>query len=371
MFEHGVSLTPLDKRDYSYHRTFGSIPIVTFPASLDLDNGFYMPNQNAYDAFFGFPAMPYGCTEFTCNELCADEDKTPYNPWYTEQKVHANAKGGIDMRTPLASVCNDGVLERGIPVDNPNADIQAARAKRLAYFRVGQNPDYFDGVRTALMNNRRSVSVGTPWFPEWSAAGWGLYLNRTPDGVVSYSAGAEKTGIMPMPDITKLAGIPWHCYKISGWITRDGVPYLRGKVWAGIGFGDAGWAYLSREVFNAAMTIWGTSAFTLAKPVNAQIATVGETYLFRKNLTYGANDVEVAELQKALISLGYTIQHAVTTYYGGETRAALARFQGDYAIVDDGTHFGPLTRYKMNQVLNPAQTLLGEIQLILQTFLGI
>jgi hypothetical protein len=275
------------------------------------------------------------------------------------------------MRTPLASVCSDGVLERGIPIDHPNADLQAERHKRIAYFRVGQNPDYFDGVRTALLNNHRSVSVGTPWFPEWSAAGWGLYLNRAPDGVVSYGSGAEKTGFMPMPDLAHLSGVPWHCYKISGWITRDGVPYLKCKVWAGIGFGDFGWAYLSREVFNAAMTIWGASAFTLAKPVDAQIRTVGETYLFRKNLALGVTDADVAELQKALISLGYTIQHAVTTYYGGETRTALARFQRDYSIVDDGTHFGPLTRYKMNQILNPAQTLVGEVRIIMSTFFGI
>lgn len=352
--KHGVEPTKLDKRDYSYLRSFGATAPAALPTTYDLDAGFYMPNQNLYNDFFGFPAMPYGCTEYTCNELCSDEDKIPYNPFFTESKIHANAKGGIDMRTPLASVCSDGVLQKGLPVD-PSADKIAQKNKRAAYFRVGQNPDYFDGARTVIFANKRPVSVGTPFFNEWGNKAW--------------TAGND--GILPMPNISNVAGLNWHCYKISGWVVINGITYLKCKMWAGPSFGDNGWTYMSREVFNAVMTIVGTGAFTVAQAIPAQIQTVGSVYVFQHNLNYGITNIEVAELQKALQSLGYTIINATTTYFGVETKAALARFQKDYGIIDDGSNFGPLTRYAMNKVLNPSQSLFGAVQLFIQTFFGL
>ncbi len=373
--KHGIEPVELDKRDFSFLRTFGAISGVQLPASFDLDANLYpVPNQNLYNEFFNIPALPFGCTEYTANELCTDEDKIAYDPMFTESLVHANAKGGIDMRTPLASVCDSGVLSKGNSVygyDSPYAVSLAKESKRAAYFRVGQNPDYFDGVRTAMFSNNRSVSVGTPWFGEWSAAGWGSIFKREADGTITTSAGGTKTGIMPMPDVKNISGLPWHCYKVSGWVVKNGVTYLKGKPWCGPDFAENGFIYISREVFNAVMTIYGTAAFTVAKAAPAQIKTVGIAYIFRKNLNYGALDMDVAELQKALQSLGYTIVHAVTTNFLDETKDALAKFQKDHNIDDDGTHFGPMTRYAINKILNPAQTLFGSVVLFAQTFLNI
>lgn len=353
--QHGVDPTSLDKRDFSFLRTFGASQTVELPKTFDLDSGLYpMPNQNIPNDFFGIPALPYGCTEYTGNELCTDEDKTPYNPYFTESKIHASQRGGIDMRTPLQSLCDDGALPKGYAVDFL-ADNEAKKHKRSAYFRVGQSPDYFDGFRKAMFSNNRSISIGTPWFGEWSSTGWGS--NRL-----------EHSGFMPVPDIKNISSLSWHCYKICGWIEKDGVPYLKCKPWLGDFFGDKGWIYLSREVLNAVMTILGTAAFTLAKVDPEEIKTVGMSYVFKFNLSYGNNDIEVAQLQKALQSLGYTIVHAVTPNYLRETKIALAKFQKDHDIVDDGTHFGPITRYTMNKILNPSQTLFGSIQLFLQTF---
>lgn len=119
------------------------------------------------------------------------------------------------------------------------------------------------------------------------------------------------------------------------------------------------------------MKVQGTAAFTVAKATSAQIKTVGTTYLFLNNLRYKQEDIEVAELQKALISLGYSIVHATTTYFGNETKEALAHFQKERGVIDDGSHFGPQTRYQMNILLNPNQTLFGTFVLFARTYLSI
>lgn len=91
--------------------------------------------------------------------------------------------------------------------------------------------------------------------------------------------------------------------------------------------------------------------------------------LFKKNLGYGMTDATVRDLQRALISLGYTIPHAVTDQFLNETKAALARFQADHGIVDDGSHFGPQTRYALNKATNPADSAVGALSLFFQSFL--
>lgn len=368
LFEHGTQPTKLDKRDYSYHKTFGSIIPPSYPESLDLDAGFGCPNQNMPNEYFGIPALPAGCTEYTVNEICGDEDKARYNPGYTESKIHASANGGTDMRVAFNSPC-----EHGVQLKEEATIFEALGHKRAAYFRVGQSPDYFDGIRLALHSNNRPVGLGTPWYAEWSAAAAGNKLTLNPDGTFNYSVGdGTRSGIMPKPfNPRKTDGLTWHAWKVAGWKTINGVPYLIGKVWAGENVGDNGWLYFDRETINAVMAVFGSAAFTLAKATPAQIKTVGVTYVFKRNLAYGVMDIENAELQKALISLGYAIQHATTTYFGNETRAALAHFQADNGIDDDGTHFGPLTRYAMNRVLNPAQSIFGSIAIIIQTFLGL
>lgn len=204
MINHGARPTELDARDYSFRKTFGAVPPAVFPAEFQLDAGFGFPNQNLPNQYGGLvtAALPYGCTEYTANELCSDQDQRLYDPEFTESKVHANETGGSDMRTPLKSVCNDGVQAVG----DSEAEIYSHR--RNGYFRVGQNPDYFDGMRTAILTNNRSVSIGTPWYLSWAVPINGIIQTRT-----DYDP----------------TGCSWHCWKISGWKTINGEPYLTGK----------------------------------------------------------------------------------------------------------------------------------------------
>lgn len=93
--------------------------------------------------------------------------------------------------------------------------------------------------------------------------------------------------------------------------------------------------------------------------------------LFLKNLVYGQTGKEVTILQEALVNLGYPIPHAVTAYYGRETKEALAVFQKDKGINDDGTHFGPRTRLALNVELNPSQSIVNSALLYVRTFFGL
>lgn len=89
--------------------------------------------------------------------------------------------------------------------------------------------------------------------------------------------------------------------------------------------------------------------------ISKEMVPVAPPRIFLKNLGYQMMDPEVAELQEALIALGYPIPAAVTNIYGQGTRSAVAAFQKANGIVDDGTHFGPRTRMALNRALKAEQ----------------
>lgn len=235
MIAHGLQPLKPDHRDYDYHRTFGAVVPSIFPDSFSVDPGLTMPDQNA-------DGYPEGCTSYAQTDLCTDTDHIIYKPPFTYKWTlfMDNLKDGepCDMRTSLKSTIVYGVL-----ADGEFDDRQALSHRRGAYFNVQPSPDWFDGIRSTLISNRRAVSVGTPWLLEWRYA---------PAGVIPVSfviTGHES----------------WHNWVICGWKQVDGVPYLIGKTWQGRRYGDNGLAYFSRETINAVMQIPGTGAFTLVK----------------------------------------------------------------------------------------------------------
>lgn len=246
MIKDGLKPIRKDERDYSFHRTFGAV--VSFADEYNVDAGLTMPNQDEENAQFSppIPPYPYGCTDYAQTELCIDEDKVLYRPDFTESIVQANADGGADIRVSLASLCQDGAQREG-----ESADL-AVTHRRGAYFNVEPSGDFFDGIRSAILQNGRSVSIGTPWFNEWRI---------TQIGIIA--------------DIFTLTGSePWHNWKICGWKTFNGVPYLIGKTWQGKQYGDNGVAYFSRETINKVMAIPGTAAFTVAQANPQDILTI-------------------------------------------------------------------------------------------------
>jgi len=339
-----------DSRDLSYLRTFkpklGSTEPI--PDEISADAGFPIPDQNKPNPVFGIPAQPYGCTNYTTCSVCSDEDGVQYNPGFQESLTGANARGGYDIRDSLLTAVNTGVQALG------ERSEEAGKHKRAAVFRVGRYPDFFDGIRTVIAHSKRPVSVGTPWFPEWSR-----YVVK---GAIA-------------PDFL-FDGNPnhygWHDWEISkatrydtqGKLIRDGEVFLVGKTWQGEEPYDRGLMYFDRATINKIFEILWCGIFTVAKEFDGEVETVGEKYIFSRNLGYGMFDMDVEALQLSLISLGYSIPDGPTTYFGPETRAALEKFQTDFGIRDDGTHFGPLTRQAMNILTNPAQSRVGATSLI-------
>jgi hypothetical protein len=58
----------------------------------------------------------------------------------------------------------------------------------------------------------------------------------------------QRGGILPIPPSFATGGLGWHNWKVAGWKTIGGAPYLICKMWAGPDYGDRGFVYMSREL---------------------------------------------------------------------------------------------------------------------------
>lgn len=346
MIAHGINPIRWHWSDYDFHRTFGTVN--TLPWDLNVDLGLTMPDQNARNEMFNFPALPQGCTGYTQAELCQDADRVLYDPSFTYRKtlLMENKVGdqGCDIRDSLSSTIVFGVRAQG------ETDAQAMQRHRGQYFNVTAAPDFFSGIRSAVTLNRRSVSMGSPWFPEWHRIG--------PDG------------IMPMPYLPKLSffggilsalgialgsyydTLQWHNYKCSGFTTlntkgqpiRNGEIFLMIKSWQGPKFGDAGWCYMPVDVTNAVFAVPGTGAFTLAKAdpsniknVQFNVQQVLNALLLRLPKPTIMNEQKLYNAAKAALGHHKTLNDSVAPEVGcAEAWSAVAKEGGVQGIPTSG-----------------------------------
>ncbi len=253
MIQHGTRPRRIDHRDFDFHKSFGTVGFDTNKLSteLNLDAGLWIPDQEQPETFaptgqhsFSVPALPYGCTSYTTDELCIDEDGVLHDPMLIENVTHSNANGGGDIVTAL------------------NAAKQVLG--RTAYYNVkAQWPlDWFDAFRVCMASTateKRSISIGTPYFLEWEGTG--------------------KDGIAPTPSTFSPSRLPWHNWKVCGWKIIGDQPYLIGKTNQGSGFGDGGFFYVSRPLINNVMAIGGTVAYTLSKDTPQTIQIINTTWI--------------------------------------------------------------------------------------------
>lgn len=76
--------------------------------------------------------------------------------------------------------------------------------------------------------------------------------------------------------------------------------------------------------------------------------------IFNRDLTLGASGADVTNLQKFLISKGYSIPAGATGYYGEQTRGAVSQFQAAQGIGPAlGYNFGPQTRARVQSLCQP------------------
>lgn len=265
IIKNGFKPESTDHRDYSFPRMFGSVTI--FKKELNLDAGLTNRSQNG-------DGYPNGCTGYAQTDLCVDEDKIIYDPIYTYHKTlfmenkKPDSNQGASLRDSLKSTIIYGVM----PVDGKDKNPYAHRRGAYANVRDVTELDAFDDIRSAIQKNNRSVSIGTPWFYEWSATG--------KDGIIQDIDFLKYSKrVLFRNGLALTTQHPWHNYKICGWKEINGEPYLIAKVWLGKNWGDNGFCYFSRKTVNMMMQILGTDAFTLVRLTDATIANVKFTTL--------------------------------------------------------------------------------------------
>ena len=248
----GVNPVKLDHRDYSFGRTFGAVSPETFGDSLNTDLGLTMPNQDA-DGF------PYGCTSYTQTDISTDEQHVIFLPRFTYDQTMMMMgilpgdpdyeKVGCDLRDSLNSTIVYGMQPQGQPAG------VSLNYRNGAYFNVDlvQGLDWFDSIRSCIDQNRRSVSMATPWFSTF----------ETP-----------QNGVIRAPNSYDVSNASFHNWKCCGWKTINGVAYLVGKSWQGSTYGDMGYCYFPREVINSLMSLSGSAAFTVIPYSNQNAQTV-------------------------------------------------------------------------------------------------
>lgn len=239
----GVLKTHYDHRDYSNERTFGVVNLKVLPDEYNADLpelGF--PDQNK-------DGLPNGCTGYTQSSLASNENGEWFDPAYTYEQtlLIANLAPGspCNLRDSFKSTRTFGVKRK-----------DGTRLKRGQYFSVDKvNGSYFEGARSALWLNqfqRRTLSCATPWFHEWNFPN----ENRVLRAPKKYE---WKEGIVG------------HNYEITGWKQIDGAPHLILKSWQGP---EVGYLYVSREIFDKVMNIWGTALYIQRNATGADIKNI-------------------------------------------------------------------------------------------------
>lgn len=287
----GLKPLPYDKRDLSFHRTFGAVPLTGVPDFYVLPSTIL--DQNGFNA----------CTGFSAAADVETETGVQQNPFYYYAKEAVIAKGisldGYDMRTkmkvrskfgslPLANTPAALKTEKDFsilanPANWPLAlDTIAAKNLTGSYYSIGGPYDIFDSIRSAMWlqkDLKRCADLGIMWMNEWDTAHKGIIL----DGAVTPAGG--------------------HDIKCGGWTDRyisDGIMFLDGKLRLAIqnswstGAGDQGWFYFTREQVNKYLVPSDFGAFIWVNalpPDNAQtISTMQNLINQMKQLIININN---------------------------------------------------------------------------------
>lgn len=272
----GAKPTRIDHRDRDLHRSFGNTAPSSFPIEFLVDPGITMPNQNMVNAAFKppVPAMPYGCTNYGQSEMATILDGVKMgikNPAQLDAVTLANARHGIDIRESLLAC-------------TPHTYVRPERLNWIGNFyniRSSGIIDSFDAFRLAQVSGlpeQRAITWGTPWFPSWERAIFGIVTEA--NGTYT-NTGAKGQIVMPMPTGAELSAIrkdprafPWHNSMLDGWTTREGKPVYRDKAWMGPDIGEGGYIYFPREVVNMVMTIPGSVAYTVTNQTPEVMQTI-------------------------------------------------------------------------------------------------
>lgn len=215
------------------------------------------------------------CTGYTTSDILSDICRRKFTPDFSyagafritgEQPTLAGAsytaalQGAVAVGVlPKEEATINAATQGELVVANWDSWSSSDKTDALKFVQNGTynvlgNGDAFDSIISALYTNKIGVSVGSPWFPQW--------MTNIQAGVVQ----------MPVLNGNYEA---WHNYAAKGKRTINGIPYLIIKSWQGTRVGDGGWLYFSREVINAALSVPGSGAITIATTGNRWAALLG------------------------------------------------------------------------------------------------
>lgn len=248
-----------------FKHAFGGIEIPDF----NLDSGLNgMPDQEKDNA-------PYECTGYTAADILTDIFRTPFSPDFSYAAARYIAGDGPEgtqgtsFHAAGQSMVAVGGLNKNVAPINASQQGEKyisdwnnwnpSQRFALSYIQNGLRNvlglgDAFDSIRSAAFQGGIGISIGSPWFPEWT--------NNINGGIVQ------------VPNLTGSYST-WHNYAVKGQKTINGVPYLIVKSWQGTRVGDNGWLYFSRETINAALSVPGSGALTIDKSAVRWISLLG------------------------------------------------------------------------------------------------
>jgi len=224
---------------------------------FNLDTGLTgMPDQNKENA-------PYECVGYTVAEMLTTILKTPIDPDFSYSAAryiagdgkegtqgtsfHAGLQGAIGLGGLPKSLAVFSAATRGEEyVSDFGNYLASLKSAALANVQnglrnvLGQGDD-FDSILSAAYTSKIPVSIGSPWYDEWST--------NIQGGVVQKP---YVDGVYP----------GWHNYAMMGQKTIQGIPHLIIKSWQGTRVGDGGYLYFSRETINTALSEKGSGALT-------------------------------------------------------------------------------------------------------------
>lgn len=218
---------------------------------------------------------------------------------------------------------------------------------------VKSTADYYNIVGQQLAT---LMLEGTAWYKEWKLEHKWVYVGGTPE----QKRFALKDALIKGPV----------CVSVDAW-SKQGDLYVKLR-------GENHWTMLTSAIDDKPYRVFDSYDnyekdldplydFSIAKVYYLTPVTPAPRP-FLKNLVLMQTDPEVARLQEALVGLGYPIPGATTNFYGAGTKEAVGHFQRNNGIVgDNGMHFGPLSRLKMNKALQPNLTAGGSVWTFIQS----
>jgi hypothetical protein len=239
----GLKRLPKDKRDLTVGSIFG------YPKLEEVPNEDFLLHSTIKDQGFLYACSGYaGATVIEPAEGRMINGDSLYG-W--AKKLEGDMEKGADLRTICKVLTKIGAIEQSEWKENLDEDgikrwwewsdkyeDLAIKHRQKAYFAVDGRYDFFDNIRLNLwrfIGNGRGVLTGTQWYQDWTSQ---KEINK----ISGYSAGGHALGFMGQKII-------------------KGVPYLVAQNSYGLGLGDNGYYYFSREVVNKCFPAYGAFMF--------------------------------------------------------------------------------------------------------------